>query len=93
MRKCSECNATLSALYGLTLRGGDLVRGYLVTPRSKDFMLCMATPKGMVLQALGNLYGLPSSGRSFSKAVDAIVLKLGCKNTPHDLEFFCKCQS
>ncbi len=71
----------LSALYGLTLRGGDLVGAYLVTPGSKDFMLCMATPdgiiapKGMVLQVLGNLYGLRSSGRNFSKAVDAIVLK------------------
>ena len=57
----------LSALYGLTLRGGDLVGAYLVTPGSKDFLLCMATPegiiapKGMVLQVLGNLYGLPSS--------------------------------
>ena len=86
----------LSALYGLTLRGGDLVGAYLVTPGSKDFMLCMATPegiiapKGMVLQVLGNLYGLPSSGRNFSKAVDAIVLKLGYKNTPYDPKFFCK---
>ena len=41
----------LSALYGLILRGA-----YLVTPGSKDFMLCLATPdgiitpKGMVLQ-------------------------------------------
>ena len=77
----------LSALYGLTLRGGDLVGACLVTPGSKDFMLCMATPdgiiawKGMVLQVLGNLYGLPSSERNFSEAVDAIVLKLGYKNT------------
>ena len=59
------------ALYGLTLRGGDLVGAYLVTLGSKDFMLCMATPdgiiapQGMVLQVLGNLYGLPSSGRNF----------------------------
>ena len=59
-------------------------------------MLCMATPdgiiapKGMVLLVLGNLYGLPSSGRNFSKAVDAIVLKLGYKNTPYDPKFFCK---
>ena len=34
----------LSALYGLTLRGCDLVGAYLVTPGSKDFMLCIATP-------------------------------------------------
>ena len=73
----------LSALYGLTLRGGDLVGAYLVTPGSKDFLRCMATPegiiapKGMVLQVLGSLYGLQSSGRNFSKAVDAIVFKLG----------------
>ena len=47
---------------GSTNKGNNLV-----TPGSKDFMLCMATPdgiiapKGMVLQILGNLYGLPSS--------------------------------
>ena len=69
---------------------------YLVKPGSKDFMLCMATldgiiaPKRMVLQVLGNLYGLPSSGRNFSKAVDAIVLKLAYKNTPYDPKFRCK---
>ena len=97
---CSNVAATsifaLSALYGLTLRGGDIVGAYLVTPGSKDFHLCMATtegiiaPKGMVLQVLGNLYGLPSSGRNFSKAVDAIVFKLGYKNTPYDPKFFYK---
>ena len=53
----------LSALYGLTLRGGDLVGAYLATPDSKDFMLCIATPQGIkappgtILQVLGNLYG------------------------------------
>ena len=73
-----------------------MVGAYLVTPGSKDFMLCMATPdgiiaqKGMVLQVLGNLYGLPSSERNFSKAVEAIVLKLGYKKTPYDPKFFCK---
>ena len=39
---------------------------------------------------LGNLYGLPSSGRNFSKAVDAIVNSLGYKSTPFDPKFFCK---
>ena len=69
----------LSALYGLTLRGGDLVGAYLVTPRSKNFVLCIATPQGiksptgMILQVLGNLYGLPSSGRNFSKAVTSLL--------------------
>ena len=79
------------------MRGGDLVGAYLIAPGSKDFMLCMVTPdgiiapKGMVLQVLGNLYELPSSRRNlFSKSVDAIVLKLGYKNTPYDLKFFCK---
>ena len=38
----------LSALYGLTLRGGDLDGAYLVTLGSKDFMLCMATPDGII---------------------------------------------
>ena len=86
----------LSALYGLTLRGGDLVGAYLVTPGSKDFMLCIATPQGikappgMILQVLGNLYGFPSSGRNFSKAVYAIVTSLRYKSTPFDSKFFCK---
>ena len=76
----------LSALYGLTLRGRDLVGAYLVTPGSKDFMLCMATldgiiaPKGMVLQVLENLYGLPSSGRNFSKAVDAAWIQVSLRD-------------
>ena len=57
----------LSALYGLTLRGGNLIGAYLVTPGSKDFMLFMATPdgiiapQGVVLQVIGNCFGLPSS--------------------------------
>ena len=38
----------LSALYGLILRGGDLVGVYLATPGSKDFLLCMTTPDGFV---------------------------------------------
>ena len=85
-----------SAPYGLIFRGGDLVGAYLVTPGSKDFVLCKSTPEGfvtpprMVLQLLGNLYGLPSSGRNFSKAVDVIVLKLRYKNIPYDPKFFCK---
>ena len=37
----------LSALYGLILRGEDLVGAYLVTPGSKEFMLCIATPPGI----------------------------------------------
>ena len=63
---------------------------------NKDFELCMATPEefvtppGMVLLVLGNLYGLFSSGRNFSKAMNIIVLKLGYKNTPYDPKFFCK---
>ena len=77
----------LSALYGLILRGGDLVGAYLVTSGSKEFMLCIATPpgiiapKGMILQVLGNLYGLP---------VDLIVAKCGYKSTSYDPKFFCK---
>ena len=86
----------LSALYGLILRGGDLVGAYLVTSGSKEFMLCIATPpgiivpKGMIFQVLGNLHGLSSSGRNFSKAVDLIVAKCGYKSTPYDPKFFCK---
>ena len=44
----------------------------------------------MILQVLGNLYSLPSSGRNFSKAVDAIVTSLGYKSTPFDPRFFRK---
>ena len=44
----------------------------------------------MVLQVLGNLYGLLSSGRNFSKAMNIIVLKLEYKNTPYDPKFFCE---
>ena len=33
--------AVLSALFGLTLREGDLVGAYLVTSGSKDFLFCM----------------------------------------------------
>ena len=43
----------------------------------------------MVLEVLGNLYGLPSSGGNFSKAVDVIVLKLAYKNTPYDPKYIC----
>ena len=51
-------------------------------------MLCMGTPDGIiVLQVLGNLYGLPWSGRNFSKTVDSIVLKLEYKNPPYDPKF------
>ena len=86
----------LSALYGLTMRGGDLVGAYLVTPGSKDFKLCISTPPGikappgMILEVLGNLYGLPSSGRNFSMAVDKIVLACGYTNTVYDPKFFVK---
>ena len=38
----------LSALYGLILRGGDLVGAYLVTPGSKGFVLCISTPEGFI---------------------------------------------
>ena len=72
----------LSTLWTDTLYGGgNLIGAYLVTPGSKDFMLFMATPdgiiapQGVVLQVIGNLFGLPSSGRNFNKAVDSIVLK------------------
>ena len=86
----------LSALYGLILRGGDLVGAYLVNPRNEHLMLCIATPpgiiapKGIILHVSGKLYGLPSSGRNFSKAVDLIVAKFGYKSTPYDPKFLCK---
>ena len=86
----------LAARYGLLLRGGDLVGAYLVTQADDKYTLFMDTPQGfiapegMILQILGNVYGLPASGRNFSKAVDVIVLSLGYMNTPFDLKFFYK---
>ena len=53
-----------------------------MTPGNKNFVLLMATPEGfitpqgMIRQVLGNLYGLPSSGCIFSRAVDVMVPKL-----------------
>ena len=38
----------LAALYGLIMRGGDLVGAYLVTPGSTDYVLCMSTPEGII---------------------------------------------
>ena len=45
----------------------------------------MIQDKGHSLQR-----GLPSSGRNFSKAVDAIVKALGYMSTPYDPKFFVK---
>ena len=47
----------LSALFGLALREGDLVGAYLVRPGSKDFMLCMATPDGIIAPKKNGITG------------------------------------
>ena len=41
----------LAALYGLVMRGGDLVGAYLVAPGSKDYVLCMSTPEGIIARS------------------------------------------
>ena len=78
------------------MRGGDLEGAYLVTPISKDYRVYLRTPegytipKGMCMEALGNLYGFPPAGQNFSKEFDKCVTECGFKNTPWDLKFFIK---
>ena len=86
----------IAAKYKLEMRGGDLEGAYLVTPISKDYRVFLKTPegytipKGMCMEALGNLYGFPPAGQNFSKEFDKCVTECGFKNTPWDLKFFIK---
>lgn len=89
---------SIAAKHGLEMRGGDLEGAYLVARANKDYPVHIKTPqgyedqvpKGMCIQAIGNLYGFPPAGQNFSKEFDKIIFECGYKNTPWDLKFFYK---
>jgi hypothetical protein len=80
----------IAAMYKLVMRGGDLVRAYLVTQANPDFPVHIQTPqgyeisKGMCIRAVGNLYGLPPAGQNFSKEFDKCLRECDYNNTPWD---------
>ena len=86
----------IAAIYKLEMRGGDLVGAYLVTLANPDFPVFIKTPQGYkirpgyVIQAVGNLYGFPPSGKNFSKAFDICIRECGYENTPWDHKLFFK---
>ena len=88
----------IAAKYKLTMRGGDLEGAYLVTRANHDFPVFIKTPqgyedqvpKGMCIQAIGNLYGFPPAGQNFSKEFDRVIEECGYKSTPYDPKFFVK---
>lgn len=87
---------TIAANYKLIMRGGDLVGAYLVTLANPDYPVYIQTPqgytipKGMCIQAVGNLYGFPPAGQNFSKEFDKCVHECGYTNTPWDPKLFIK---
>ena len=87
---------TIAAVYKLNMKGGDLEGAYLVTRANPDYPVYIKTPqgysvpKGMCIQAIGNLYGFPPAGQNFSVEFDKCVFECGYKNTPWDLKFFYK---
>ena len=70
---------TIAAKYKLTMRGGDLKGAYLLTKGDKNYPVFIKTPEGyyvplgMCIQAVGNCYGFPMSGRTFSLKLNAIL--------------------
>ena len=78
------------------MKGGDLEGAYLVTRANPDYPVYIKTPqgynvpKGMCIQAIGNLYGFPPAGQNFSIEFNRCVIECGYKNTPWDLKFFYK---
>ena len=87
---------TISAMYKLVMKGGDLVGAYLITRASKAYpvfitgTLAYDVPEGFCIQAVGNLYGFPPAGQNFSKEFDKCLAEAGYKNTPWDLKLFFK---
>ena len=81
---------TIAAKYKLTMRGGDLEGAYLVTRGDKTYPVFIKTPEGyyvppgMCIQAVGNCYGFPMSGRTFSIELDGIIFLCGYIVTPWD---------
>ena len=78
---------TVAAKYKLSMRGGDLEGAYLVTRGDTEYPVFIKTPEGYgippgtCIQAVGNCYGFPQSGRKFSKELDAILFECGYKST------------
>ena len=87
---------TIAAKYKLEMMGGDLEGAYLVTRANPDYPVFIKTPqgynipKGMCMQAIGNLYGFPPAGQNFSIEFDKYLKECGYTNTPWDLKFFYK---
>ena len=69
---------------------------YLVTRANPNYPVYIKTPQGynvsenMCIQAVGNLYGFPPAGQTFSLEFDKCVKECGYKNTPWDLKSFYK---
>ena len=86
----------IAATYKLEYRGGDLEGAYLVTRQNPKYSVYIRKPqgykipRGMCIQAVGNLYGFPPAGHNFSSAFDKCVKECGYINTPWDLKFFYK---
>jgi Reverse transcriptase (RNA-dependent DNA polymerase) len=87
---------TIAAKYKLFMKGGDLEGAYLVTRANPNYPVYIKTPqgysvpKGMCIQAVGNLYGFPPAGQNFSIEFDKCVAECGYVNTPWDLKLFYK---
>ena len=90
---------TIAAKHKLTMRGGDLEGAYLVTKGNKNYPVFIKTPEGyyvppgMCIQAVGNCYGFPMSGRTFSLKLYAILYQCGYSTTPWDEKLFYKSKS
>ena len=65
------------------MKGGDLEGAYLVTRANPDYPVYITTPqgynvpKGMCIQAIGNLYGFPPARQNFSIEFDKCVIECG----------------
>ena len=84
----------IAAIFGSVMRGGDCEGAYLVT--RAVFPIFVYTPPGWncppgkVFEVVGNAYGFPTSGHTFSESFDLCVLACGFKSTPWDPKFFFK---
>ena len=67
---------TIAAFYKLRMRGGDLVRAYLVTRANNDYPFNQ-DPPGLCIQAAGNLHDCSHADENFSTDFDACVKETG----------------
>ena len=78
------------------MRGGDLKGAYLVTRGDKTYPVSIKTPEryyvspSMCIHAVGNCYGCPMSGRTFSIELDGIIFLYGYTATSWDGKLFYK---